>query len=134
MSTDYGIVIEHFAERRFIKDFERKYKGAWDITWTAVTEEFKRFDSLLNTSIAETIIDGRIAGERVRICKTEFRVAGTKDSRKSSGNRCIVAVCDDACLVHVLLVYYKNDLGNGNETARWRQIVKDNYPEYRELF
>ncbi|HVO29063.1 MAG TPA: hypothetical protein VMT81_03720, partial [Candidatus Paceibacterota bacterium] len=99
----------------------------------AIEEEFRRFDSLFETSIAETIVDGAIGGGSVKICKTEFRVAGTKESRHGSGNRCIVAIHKDTCMVHVLLVYHKNDLGNGNETARWRQLIKDNYPEYRGL-
>ena len=120
MSIDYGIVIEKFAQRHFIKSFEKKYKGAWDITWTAVEEEFKRFDSLLETSIAETIIDDKA----FKICKTEFRIAGTKESRKSSGNRCIVAVRKDTHKVHVLLVYRKSDLGHENETAQWKQIIR----------
>jgi len=127
MSTDYGITIEKFAERHFIKSFEKKYKGAWDITWKAIEEEFKRFDSLSETSIAEIITDV----DNVKICKTEFRVVRTKESRKSSGNRCIVAVHKDTHMVHVLLVYHKNHLGHGNETAKWEQVIRDNYPEYK---
>jgi hypothetical protein len=133
MSTDYAVVTEKFAERHFIKYFEKKYKGAWDITWTSIEEEFKRFDSLLETSIAETIISGQTAGKQIKICKTEFRVAGTKESRHGSGNRCIVAVHVDALTVHVLLVYCKTDLASSNETAQWKLIIRDNYPEYRPL-
>jgi hypothetical protein len=100
------------------------------MTWRAVVEEFKRVDSLFDASIAEKICDcGNIA-----IAKTEFRVAGTKESRKSSGNRCIVAIHKDTCTVHVLLVYHKTDLGDGNETARWKQCIKDNYSQYCNLF
>lgn len=135
--ADYGIVVEHFAERHFIKSFKRKHRGAWEVTWTGIEEMFRRFDSLLETSAAETIIDSATQGDgmnRVRICKTEFRIVGTKESRHASGNRCIVALHDDTRVVHVLLVYGKTDLGNGNETAQWKQIVKTNYPEYRKLF
>jgi hypothetical protein len=129
MSTDYGITIHKFAERHFIKSFEKKYKGAWDTTWKAVEEEFKRFDSLSETSIAEIINDR----DNIKICKTEFRVAGTKESRKASGNRCIVAIHRDTRMVHVLLVYHKNHLGHGNETAKWKQVIRDNHPEYTSL-
>ena len=131
MSTNYGVIFEEYAERHYIKNFEKKYKSAWNITRRAITEEFKRFDGLFETSIAETIIDG----DDIKICKTEFRVAGTKDSRKSSGNRCITALCreDSIYMVRVLLVYHKNDIKGGNETARWKQIIKENYPEYKKL-
>jgi len=129
MSIRYSVIIESFAERHYLKNFVKKYKSAWDITWRAISEELQRFDSLLETSIAETI---SVSGD-LRIAKIEFRVAGTKESRKSSGNRCIVAVHKDRGIICILLIYHKNDLGNGNETAKWKQIVRDNYPEYRQL-
>ena len=130
MSTKYSVIVEHFVERHFIKNFKKKYKKAWDITWQAINEELKRIDSLFETSIAGVIIDN----ENIKIVKTEFRVAGTKQSRKSSGNRCIVAVQKDVNMVYVLLVYHKNDLGGGNETTKWKQVIKENYEQYRGLF
>ena len=130
MSTKHSVMVEHFAERHFIKNFKKKYKKAWDITWQAINEELKRIDSLFETSIAEIIIDNK----NIKIVKTEFRVAGTKQSRKSSGNRCIVAVQKDINMVYVLLVYHKNDLGGGNETTKWKQMIKNNYEKYKGLF
>ena len=128
-STKYTVIVKPYAERHFIKIFRKKYKSVWEITWRAICEELQRFDSLLETSIAETITENG----NIRIAKTEFRVAKTNKSRKSSGNRCIVAIHKDTSLISVLLVYHKNDLGNGNETAQWKQIIKDNYPEYAGL-
>jgi hypothetical protein len=113
MFTNYSVQIEDFAERHFLKNFKKKYKSAWDITWRAIIEEFKRIDSLFDTEIAEKII----CSDQVDICKTEFRVAGTKEFRKSSGNRCIVAVDKMMPVVHILLVYGKTDLSGKNETA-----------------
>jgi ribosome biogenesis GTPase A len=40
----------------------------------------------------------------------------------------------DEKLVHVLLVYHKADLGDGDETARWHTLVKKNHPETSGLF
>lgn len=100
------------------------------MTWVAMHEEFKRIDTLIGlTNIAETIAE---AGN-IRICKTEFRAHGTQESRHASGNRCIVAVNKSASTVHVLLVYSKNDLGGGNETANWKTLIKENYEEYSEI-
>ncbi|MCR4280600.1 MAG: hypothetical protein NUV82_04230 [Candidatus Komeilibacteria bacterium] len=126
MSTNYSVVLEEFANRHYISKFKKKYKGAWDVTWEAIVEEFKRIDSLLETSIAETIV----TTTNIKICKTEFRVAKTQESRHGSGNRCIIAVREDIHVVHVLLVYHKNDLRGHNETAAWKKIIKDNYSEY----
>ncbi len=130
MSTSYAIIVEKYAERHFISNFRKKYKGAWDITWRAIEEEFKRIDTLLGvTKVAETITDQG----GIKICKTEFRVHGTQESRHASGNRCIVAVHKNTCVVNVLVVYHKNDLGGGNETASWKNLVKQNYPEYSRI-
>lgn len=128
MSTEYRVEVAEYAKRYFIKDFSKKYKGAWDITWRALLRELESFEVLLDSSIAETVVD---AGE-VRICKVEFRIAGTTQSRKGSGNRCIVAV--HAKRIVVLLAYHKNHLkGSGSETATWKRMVKEQFPEYRTI-
>ena len=89
MFTNYVVVIEQYAERHFISTFKKKYKGAWDVTWVGMHEEFKRINTLIGrTNIAETITE---AGD-IKICKTEFRVHGKQESRHSSGNRCIIAI------------------------------------------
>lgn len=130
MSTNYAVIVEKYAERHFISKFKKKYKGAWDVTWSAIHEEFKRIDTLIGeTNIAETITDQG----GIKICKTEFRVHGTQESRHASGNRCIVAVYKNTRVVKVLVVYNKNDLGGGNETASWKNLVKENYPEYYKI-
>lgn len=130
MSTNYAVIVEKYAERHFISKFKKKYKGAWNVTWNAIHEEFRRIDTLIGeTNIAETITDQ--AG--IKICKTEFRVHGTQESRHGSGNRCIVAVHKNTSVVNVLIVYHKNDLGGSNETANWKYLVKENYPEYSNI-
>lgn len=131
MSTNnYAVIVEKFADRHFISKFRKKYKKAWEITWNAIMEEFKRIESLIGeSSIVEIIAD--IDG--IKICKTEFRIADPGKSRHASGNRCIIAVRERTTTVHVLLVYTKGDLGGTNETAAWKSVVRDNYPEYREV-
>ncbi|MBI2409679.1 hypothetical protein HYV30_01395 [Candidatus Kaiserbacteria bacterium] len=128
MSTDpYGVEVSKYAERHFISSFRKKYKGAWDITWRAVEEELKRIETLIGiNNYVETIVDRK----NILICKTEFRVAGTKESRHGSGNRCIIAVHKDKKLVRVLLVYGKGDVSGSRETDWWKGEVRDNYPDY----
>ena len=121
--------VESFAERHFIKSFEKKYKSKWDLTLLYVMEELARIDNLLLTDRAETITD---AGD-IKIIKTKFRVVGTQESAKTSGNRCIVAWCISKQSVSVLLVYGKTDLSGKNETAEWKNLVKENYPEYAKI-
>lgn len=121
--------IKEFAKTHFIKRFEKKYKSHWEITLRAIIQELERVDNLLLTSRAETICD---SGE-VKIIKTQFAVAKSRESAKTSGNRCIVAWHPDKQLVAILLLYGKTDLGSANETAEWKKIVKNNYPQYRDI-
>jgi hypothetical protein len=125
-STSYTVVFESFTERHFIKSFAKKYKRAWDSTLKGMIDEFTFFDSLFIKNTAETILDLK----EIKICKTEFRVQGTQESRHSSGNRCIVAIHKNINKVCVLLVYHKNDLGGGSETTAWKNLIKENYPQY----
>lgn len=129
MSTKYAVIIKKFAERHYIKSFSKKYGRAWDITFTALIREFQSFDVLFEKSIAETILDS----DEIKICKTEFNVAGTHKSRHRSGNRCIVAINKIEGTINVLLVYGKTDIGGAKEAASWKNIIRENYPEYRNL-
>ena len=129
MQGNYFVQIESFAERHFIKSFEKKHKTHWDFTLRAIIAELERIDTLLLTSRAETICD---AGD-IKIVKTKFTVAGTKESAKTSGNRCIVAWHKDKQFVSVLLVYAKTDITGDKETAQWKKLVKENYPAYKTI-
>lgn len=129
MFGNFSVQIEDFAKRHFINSFEKKYKNKWDLTLLYVTQELERIDNLLLTSRAETITDS----QNIKIIKTQFRVVSTKESAKTSGNRCIVAWNTEKQTVSVLLVYGKTDLSGKNETAEWKKIIKENYPEYSNL-
>ena len=130
MSTNYEVTIESFAERHYIRTFAKKYKKAWDFTLSALVREFQSFDVILEKTIAEEITD---KNADIVICKTEFKISGTQESRHGSGNRCIVAKHKNTNKICVLLVYHKNDLGGGNETINWKKVIKENYPEYKEV-
>jgi hypothetical protein len=129
-STKYEVVFEPFAESHFIKTFTKKYKGAWSFTQNTITEEFEKIDILFLRSIAEEITD---KNADVVICKTEFKISGSQESRHGSGNRCIVALHKSTSKVCVLLVYNKTDLSGRNETAEWQKIIRTNYPQYKDL-
>ncbi len=130
MEINYLVQIEDYAERHFIKKFKKKYNSQWDVTLRSITFEFERIDNLLKTTRAEIIIDGDI-----KIIKTEFRIAKSKESAKTSGNRCIVAWHESDKFVSVLLVYSKTDITSKNkETDEWKKIIKNNYSEYKHLF
>ncbi|MBI3255671.1 MAG: hypothetical protein HYZ63_01750 [Candidatus Andersenbacteria bacterium] len=129
MQGNYAVQIESYAERHFIKSFRKKYKSHWDITLLAIIAELERIDALLLTNRAEIII----GTDEVKIIKTKFKIARSNESATSSGNRCIVAWYPTKRRVSVLLVYGKTDIGDGNETAVWKRLIKDNYPELQDI-
>ena len=123
MEGNYAVAIGDFAQKHFIKSFQKKYQGGWEITLRAIIAELERIDMLLKTDRAETI---SVAGE-TKIIKTKFKIAGTKESAKTSGNRCIVRVDEAKRAVAVLLVYGKTDISGKNETAAWKSLIKTHY-------
>lgn len=125
----YTVIFEDYSERHFMKGFQKKYLNAWDITKDALMREFQSFEILTQRSIAEVIheCDG------IALYKTEFKVAGTKESRKTSGNRCIVALHRAEKRVNVLLVYAKTDVKGSRETDWWESEVRNAYPVYKHL-
>lgn len=129
MPSNNSVEIEQFAESHFVKTFAKKHKQHWDRTLRSMLDGLERIELLLQTEKAETICD---AGD-IRIIKTQFRMDGTKESAKTSGNRCIVAWHVEKQQVSVLLVYGKTDITARGETAAWKKLVKDNYPEYKHL-
>lgn len=50
MFTSYAVVVEKFAERHYISKFKKKHRNVWDITWNAITEQFKRTETLIGVS------------------------------------------------------------------------------------
>lgn len=130
-SSNYVVEVEKYVERHFIASFKKKYKGAWDITWKALEEEFKRIETLIGVNnFVETIF----TCDDFLICKTEFRIAGTQESRHGSGNRCIIAVHKKDKITRVLLVYSKGDVKGSRETDWWQGVIKDNYSDYARCF
>ena len=125
-----AVLFTPFSEKHYMKKFRKAHKKAWDTTRISLEETFKQFDVILERNIAKVIA----GGHGVKICKTEFRIAGTNHSRHGSGNRCIVALHTEKKRADVLLVYHKTHLpGPGSETSKWKNLVRKNYPEYADF-
>lgn len=126
MSISYTVTIEKFAESHYIKNFKKKYKTHWDITFKGIIEMLRRLDNVMASSIIEEISHL----DDLAILKMEFRVAGTTCSRKASGNRCILSLDKVTKEIKILLLYHKSDIGDRNETAGWKKMIRDNYLGY----
>jgi hypothetical protein len=52
-----------------------------------------------------------------------------RQSPQGSSNRAILVVDRDLRTVTIVLVYHKTDLGDGDETARWHALLRENCKE-----
>jgi hypothetical protein len=130
MSTkNYTVNITPFAESHYLKKISKKYKKSFNAPWKAVEFMLQRFDKMLESSKAEIITD---ATKEIIICKVEFKIL-PNESAKSSGNRCIVAQNIAKNEVVILLVYHKSNVQGSNETQWWKQMIKNNYLEYKDI-
>lgn len=131
MSTKYIVTIESFAKKHYLKKIKKKYKKSFDKPWSAFEIMLQKFDLMLERKYANAI--SSIDNTDIIICKTGFKIM-PNESVKSSGNRCIVAQDLAKREVKVLLVYHKNDVPkSGGETEWFKQMIKNNYFEYKDL-
>lgn len=130
VSQNYSCTWSKYAERHYAKVFSKRYKSAWEATRDDITDVCKRIDSVLRYNRADLIFDDGL----YKIVKLDFAVAGTRTSPKAAGNRCILFVNEDTRHVEVLLAYSKNEIGPPNETAKWKQIVKNEYSDVGLIF
>lgn len=136
MSTnEYSVFIEKFAESHYCRSFEKKYKGKqWVVTIKAIREMLARYDNLIsNFQSNSSKLDVICPCDEYMMVKMDFKIAGSNISAKSSGNRVIAAVDTKQKMVKILLVYSKNDIGPPRETDKWKNIVAENYDEFRSL-
>lgn len=124
---DYRVVFEDYAEKHYIKDFDKKYKSQWKVTRLALVASLRHLDRLVENRRINSPI--HMTQDRAQwILKHEFVVAGQKASRKTSGCRLIAHVDENQKKVSVLLLYHKSHVAkSASETAWWEGVVKAEY-------
>ena len=122
MSTNkYIVSINNYAERHYIKSFAKKYMNKWDLTLSAIIFQLENVEEFHNTNFFEKIH----VYENYYIAKVEFTIAGSKESKKSSGCRYIVKVNTKELTSEMLLIYHKSDVNMSNETVWWQVKIKN---------
>lgn len=124
---DYRVTFEEYAQKHYIKDFEKKYKSQWKVTYRALLAELRHLDRLVENCRTNPPI--HMTQDRTQwILKHEFVIAGQKISRKASGCRLVAHIDENQKKISILLIYHKNHVGKAaNETAWWDSIVKAEY-------
>ncbi len=129
MYSRYKVIVDLFSETHHLKKLRKRYKSQFDIPWSAFLIMLERIELLLGKNRNNVISDSG----SVAICKIDFKIS-KNESAKGSGNRCIVAWHKEEKLVRVLFVYGKQEVRkNMSETVWWKQAVRKQFPEYRNL-
>ena len=121
----FQVEFSGYSKHHFLKQFKKKYPGKqWFLTEESIKQDLSRInfnDLQLSQQVDELWNDGKLW-----VFKYDFRVAGTKKSTKSSGNR-LVGIIDLAQnLITIIVIYYKTDLpGNISETQYINGIVNE---------
>ena len=133
IDVPFRVVIDPFAEKHYVKDFQKKYKSHWSITRKAIVAQLNNVDLLIDSGRMTPPIY-QSTDRQHAIHKHSFAIAGMKQSAKSSGNRLILYIDYKLRTVSILLLYGKNRIGSPNETAKWRAVIEKQYSEIIENF
>ena len=125
------VILSSYAKSHFCKYFSKKYsQEQWNITWENIKNSLERSYLYQNkTSFSVINFSQEKSGG---IFKLEFRVAGTKFSTKTSGNRVVFFLDNEKELIEILLVYGKTHAAKQNETQWIKEQIKANFLKYKK--
>ena len=132
----FGIIISGYAETHFLKEFKRKYKGkVWEYTEISIKQDLSRLSMENNKTQFSSQIDELKFNNPYYLVKYDFKIAGTKESTKTYGNRCVCYIDSKRKAIIILMIYNKNDLPkNQGETEYIYKTVKDHFKDiYNQL-
>ena len=126
----FGVHYSSFAKTHYLKEFQKKYKGKqWDFTERSIFEDLSRLRMENNTTQRSSQIDELKHKDTFWLAKYDFKIAGTKESTKSSGNRCIVYINIQTNHLEILYIYHKDNLPkNCGETDHIMKTIETNFP------
>ena len=132
----FNVTYKEYAKSHFLKEFEKKYKGKqWEKTESSIFEDLKRLRVENNTTQQSSQIDQLKHKNQYWLFKYDFRIAGTNQSTKSSGNRIVGFIDNNENKLEILLIYNKTDLPkNKKETQYIEDTIAENYQEIIALF
>lgn len=121
----FQVEFSGYSKHHFLKKFKKKYPGKqWLLTEESIKQDLSRInfnDLQLSQQVDELWNDGKLW-----VFKYDFRVAGTKESTKSSGNRLVGIINLAQNLITIIVIYHKTYLpGNISETQYINGIVNE---------
>ena len=109
-----------YSKRHFLKRFEKDYKGkSWNATVSSILEDLRRIKFPGKDLQRRQKVDELWHKDNFWIFKYDFKIAGTKQSTKTSGNRCVVFLDAKNNRAEILLIYNKTDLPKNCGEQQW---------------
>jgi hypothetical protein len=131
----FTVSFSGYAKRHYLKRFEKEYKALqWEITVESIFQDMARI-KISDSDLQKTQqVDELWHKDNYWIFKYDFRVAQTKESSKSSGNRCIAFLDNAANKIIILIIYGKGDLPkNIGEQAFIEQVLDKEFQDFMLL-
>ena len=131
----FAVKFSDYARRHFLKRFEKDYGGRqWDITVESIFQDMSRIKASDSDLQKTQQVDELWQKDNYWIFKYDFRVAQTKESGKSSGNRCVAFLDNAANKIIILIIYGKGDLSkNIGEQTFVEQTLSNEFRDYMSL-
>ncbi|MDR0220483.1 MAG: hypothetical protein LBI54_03635 [Lachnospiraceae bacterium] len=131
----FTVKFSDYAKKHYLKRFEKDYKGRqWDVTVESIVQDMARIKTSDSDLQRTQQVDELWYKDGYWIFKYDFRVALTKESTKSSGNRCVAFLDNAANKIIILMIFGKGDLPkNIGEQAFIEKTLIDNFGEYLSL-
>ena len=131
----FTVRFSDYAQHHYQKRFEKDYKGRqWDVTVESILQDMARIKTSDSDLQKTQQVDELWHKNSYWIFKYDFRVAQTKDSTKSSGNRCVAFLDNTASKITILIIFGKGDLPkNIGEQAFIEKTLAEEYRDYFSL-
>ena len=131
----FTVRFSDFAKNHYLKRFEKDYRGKqWDITVESIFQDLARIKTSDSDLQRTGQVDELWHKDSYWIFKYDFRVAQTRESTKSSGNRCIVFLDNAVNRIEILFIFGKGDLPkNTGEQAFIEQTLIKEFQDYMSL-
>lgn len=130
----FRVEFEEYAEKHYLKDLSKKYPAKnWNLTVDSIRQDLSRMRTTNSTLQQSMQVDQLWYKNQYCFFKYDFRVAGTKESTKSSGNRLVAFLDIEENVIKILLIYHKKMLPkNQSETTFIKTKIAEQYPHYWE--
>ena len=121
-----------YAKNHYLKRFEKDYRGKqWDVTVESILQDLARIKTSASDLQRTGQVDELWHKDNFWIIKYDFRVAQTKESTKSSGNRCVAFLDNAVNRIEILVIFSKGDLPkNTGEQALIEQTLAKEFRDY----